>query len=134
LTDSAASKHILVVNDTEEIIALFRDILEAMGHRMTVASFAPDDLAEVKQINPDLAIIDLIIDGERTGWQLVQKMRMSPDTAGIPIIICSAATQAVREQEGWLAAKGVKVVLKPFSVQELELAVNKALRLPDILP
>ncbi len=134
MTDSAASKHILVVNDTEEIIALFRDILEAMGHRMTVASFAPDDLAEVKQINPDLAIIDLIIDGERTGWQLVQKMRMSPDTAGIPIIICSAATQAVREQEGWLAAKGVKVVLKPFSVQELELAVNKALRLPDILP
>ena len=32
-------KHILVVNDTEEILDLFRDILEGMGHRMTAWSF-----------------------------------------------------------------------------------------------
>ena len=49
------------------------------------------------------------------------------------MVVCTAATQYVREQEGWLAAKGVKVVLKPFVVDDLELAVNKALRLTERL-
>jgi CheY-like chemotaxis protein len=126
-------KHILVVNDTEEIVELFRDILEGIGHRVSVATFAPEDLNEVKKHAPDLVILDLMIGAEGQGWQLAQKMRMSPDTAKIPIIICTAALVEVREQEGWLVQQGIKVVLKPFQVDDLELAVTKALKLPDLL-
>ena len=36
---SAKGRHILVVNDTEEILDLFRDIVEGLGHRMTAWSF-----------------------------------------------------------------------------------------------
>lgn len=50
------SRHILVVNDTEEILDLFRDIIEGLGHRMTAWSFSPDDLAKVTEIEPDLVI------------------------------------------------------------------------------
>ena len=130
-----ASKHILVVNDTEEILDLFRDILEGMGHRMTAWSFSPDDLAKVTDIQPDLIILDLMIGPtELQGWALLQKIRMSPPTEEIPVIVCSAATNWVREQEGWLAANGVKVVLKPFKVAHLEHAVEQALALPDVTP
>ena len=126
-------KKILVVNDTEEILELFRDIVEGMGHQMVAMSFAPDDLAAVTEAGPDLAILDLMVGGEGLGWQLVQKMRMSPDTEKIPVIVCSAALKTVREQEGWLTANGVKVVLKPFSVTDLELAITKALELPGMM-
>ena len=127
------SRHILVVNDTEEILDLFRDVLEGMGHRMTAWSFSPDDLAKVTEIQPDLIILDLMIGPtELQGWALLQKIRMSPPTEEIPVIICSAATNWVREQEGWLAANGVKVVLKPFKVAHLEHAVEQALALPDV--
>ena len=51
------SQHILVVNDTEEILDLFRDIIEGLGHRMTAWSFSPDDLAKVTEIEPDLIIL-----------------------------------------------------------------------------
>lgn len=125
-------KHILVVNDTEEILELFRDILEGMGHRMSAMSYAPEDLQEVIKVKPELVILDLIMGGEKQGWQLVQKMRMSPETDAIPVIVCSAATEDVREQEGWLAANAVKVVLKPFNVADLEAAVTKAIALPEI--
>ena len=40
----------------------------------------------------------------------------------------------MREQEGWLAANGVKVVLKPFKVAHLEHAIEQALALPDVTP
>ena len=129
------SKHILVVNDTEEILDLFRDILEGMGHRMTAWSFSPDDLAKVTEIQPDLVILDLMIGPtELQGWALLQKIRMSPPTEEIPIIVCTAATSWVREQEGWLAANAVKVVLKPFKVAHLEHAVEQTLELPDVTP
>jgi CheY-like chemotaxis protein len=128
-----AHKHILVVNDTQEIIELFRDIIEGLGHRMTATSYAPQDLEEVKRIKPDLAILDIMLGGDHEGWQLVQKMKMSPDTEDIPIIVCSGAAREVREQEGWLLSKGVKLVLKPFEVADLELAITKALELPAIL-
>ena len=126
-------KHILVVNDTEEILDLFRDILEGMGHRMTAWSFSPDDLAKVTELKPDLIILDLMIGPtELQGWALLQKIRMSPPTEEIPVVVCTAATNWVREQEGWLAANGVKVVLKPFKVAHLEHAVEQTLALPAV--
>ena len=128
----AGSRHVLVVNDTEEIVELFRDILEGMGHRVTATSYAPDDLKEVIGHQPDLVILDLVIGGEKVGWQLAQKMRMARETESIPIVICTAAAEHVREQEGWLTAQSIKVVLKPFSISELETAVTKALALPGL--
>lgn len=128
------SQHILVVNDTEEILDLFRDIVEAMGHRMTAWSFSPDDLAKVTEIKPDLIILDLMIGPtELQGWALLQKLRMNRPTEEIPVIVCTAATTWVREQEGWLAANAVKVVLKPFKVPHLEHAIQQALDLPDVM-
>ena len=128
-----ASKHVLVVNDTEEIIELFRDILTGMGHRVSATSYAPQDLAEVKKVDPDLVILDLVIEGEKQGWQLAQKLRMTRDTENIPLIICTAATEHVREQEGWLTANAIKVVLKPFKVDDLEIAVTNARALPELM-
>ena len=127
------SQHILVVNDTEEILDLFRDIVEGLGHRMTAWSFSPDDLAKVTEIEPNLVILDLMLGPtELQGWALLQKLRMSPPTEDLPIIVCTAATNWVREQEGWLAANAVKVVLKPFKVQHLEHAIRQALDLPAV--
>jgi CheY-like chemotaxis protein len=130
---SSDAKHVLVVNDTEEIIELFRDIVEGLGLRISATTFAPEDLAAVKKIGPDLVIMDLLIGGETVGWQLLQKMKMSRETDAIPVIVCTAALDSVREQEGWLTSKGVKIVLKPFNVDDIELAITKALALPEIL-
>ena len=127
-------QHVLVVNDTEEILDLFRDILEGMGHRMTAWSYSPDDLAKVTEILPDLIILDLMLGPtELQGWALLQKIRMSPPTDDIPVIVCTAATNWVREQEGWLAANAVKVVFKPFKVTHLEHAIEQALDLPEVM-
>jgi len=128
------SQHILVVNDTEEILDLFRDIIEGLGHRMTAWSYSPDDLAKVTEIQPDLIILDLMLGPtELQGWALLQKLRMSPPTESIPVIVCTAATNWVREQEGWLAANATKVVLKPFKVKHLEHAIGQALELPEVM-
>ena len=84
---------VLVINDTKEILELFRDILEDnMGFEVTLMTFAPDELSRIVEIRPDLVIVDFILgDRELQGWQLLQKMRMHPETVSIPIVACTAA-------------------------------------------
>ena len=132
MTKSQDGKLIMVVNDTEEIIELFREIIQGLGHRMVATTFAPEDLVEIVKTEPDLIILDLMFGAEPLGWQLLQKLKMQPETAPIPAIVCTAASDQVREQEGWLVSKNVKLVLKPFELDDLELAIDKALRLPEM--
>ncbi len=125
----SAGKRILVVNDTKEILELFRDFLEKeLGHQVIMMSFAPDELDRIADEKPDLVIIDFIIgDREMEGWQLLQKLRMNRSTAKIPIIACTAAVRQVRESEAYLVEQGIEVVLKPFDLDQLEGAVKRAL-------
>ncbi|MFN2483454.1 MAG: two-component system response regulator [Candidatus Limnocylindria bacterium] len=120
-------KRILVVNDTQEILELFDDLLSHLGHEVTLMSFAPNELDRVKQARPELIIIDFILGGrEMDGWQLLQKLKMDRDTERLPVIVCTAAVHEVREQEGYLTSQGVVVLLKPFSLDQLGVALEKA--------
>ncbi|MDQ4100388.1 MAG: response regulator [Chloroflexota bacterium] len=120
-------RHILVVNDTQEILDLFRDILEEEGYRVSLYSYAINDLAQIKRIAPDLIILDFIIGGEDTGWQLLQKLKMDRQTMMIPVVVCTAALRLVQELEGHLRAKNVAVILKPFDIDDLITQVNVSL-------
>lgn len=119
---------ILVVNDTQELLEAFRTLLEDDGYEVTVYSYAPDELAQVQQVNPDLVILDLIFGQEKSGWQLLDKMRMTRETSKIPVIVCTAAIKEVRENEGYLKAMGVTVILKPFDIDRMLDSVREALR------
>ncbi|HKO33455.1 MAG TPA: response regulator [Candidatus Limnocylindria bacterium] len=129
----AERKRVVVINDTKEILELFRDVLEGeMGHEVILMSFAPDELDRILDAKPDLLVIDFVIgDREMEGWQLLQKMRMHRDTAHIPIVACTAAVRQVRESEAYLLEQGIEVVLKPFTIDQLEGAVARALQLGD---
>ena len=118
---------IMVINDTQEILELFRLILEPEGYEVALYSYAIRDMAEVERVKPDLIIVDFFFGAERQGWQMVQKLKMNRSTATIPIVICTAADQAVRDIEGYLQAKNIALVPKPFDIDDLLIAVKQAL-------
>ena len=74
-----------------------------------------------------------MIGGETGGWQLAQKMRMSHETENIPVVICTTATKELRDQENALIAQAMTIVLKPFSIDDLETAINTAWKLPELM-
>ena len=126
MTDQPRPRHILVVNDTQEILNLFRDILEEEGYTVSLYSYAFRDLVEIKRVKPDLLILDFLIGGEEHGWQLLQKVKMDRETAAIPAIICTAAVERARELEGHLTEKGVGIILKPFDIDDLLREIDRA--------
>ena len=119
---------ILVINDTQEILDLFNDLLSGEGYEVVLYSQAIQDMSEIERLKPDLIIVDYIFGGEKNGWQMVQKLRMRRATAKIPLIICTAAVREVREIEGFLRMKGITLVAKPFDIDDLLEAVQTSLQ------
>jgi DNA-binding response OmpR family regulator len=118
---------ILVVNDTQEILELFRLLLEEEGYEVVLAGFPIQQADEVERINPDLIILDFVFGDQKTGWQMLQMLKMKRSTASIPVIACTAALDLVREQEGYLVSQGVHVVFKPFDIDQLLANVKQVL-------
>ena len=131
MTDEKLSGRVLVVNDTQEILELFDEILSGMGFEVVLMSYAPRELDRIRAVAPDLIVLDFLLgDRELLGWQLLQKLKMDRRTDSIPIVVCTAAVNTVAEQQGYLTEQGVTVVLKPFNVDQLEDAVRRASSLP----
>ena len=125
-------KHILVVNDTQEILELFQAILEEeAGYKVTLTSIQPQMLDMVKDVKPDLIISDHVFGEEKTGWQFIQRLKMDRETAPIPIIVCSGAIKELKEMEGYLVSKDIGVLYKPFDVDELINLVAEKLEMHD---
>jgi DNA-binding response OmpR family regulator len=119
---------ILVVNDTQEILELFRMLLEEEeGYDVVLSGFPIQQVEEIEHINPDLIILDLVLGDEKTGMQMLQMLKMQRSTAAIPVLVCTAALQIVREQEGYLVSQGVHVVYKPFEIDDLLANVKQLL-------
>ncbi|HZS77424.1 MAG TPA: response regulator [Ktedonobacteraceae bacterium] len=110
---------ILVVNDTQEILELFRALLEGEGYEVILSGFPFQDVSDIEKIAPDLIILDFVFGDQKSGWQMLQMLKMQRSTATIPVIVCTAALAMVREQEGYLVSQGVHVVYKPFDIDHL---------------
>lgn len=130
----AAKPVILVINDTQEILDLFREILEEEGCEVHLSSFSTQQIDTITQLHPDLVILDLIFEREYVGWQTLQKMKMRRETATIPVIVCTAEVKKVQEIEGYLAEKGVGLVLKPFDIDDLTSQVRRLLASGPLSP
>jgi DNA-binding response OmpR family regulator len=118
---------ILVINDTQELLEMFRMILEAENYHVVLSGVPILKVSEIEQIHPDLIILDIIFGDQKSGWQMLQMIRMQRSTAHIPVIICSAALREVQEQEGYLIAQGVRVLYKPFDIDDLITMISRAL-------
>ncbi|GAC1467280.1 MAG: hypothetical protein PVS3B1_14030 [Ktedonobacteraceae bacterium] len=121
-------KRVLVVNDTQEILEMFRVLLEDEGYEPTLSSYPLQRVHDIEEIKPDLIILDLIFQEERLGWQMLQLLKMNRALATIPVVVCTASVQAVREMEGYLVSRKVLVVYKPFEIDDLLVKIEQALQ------
>ena len=119
---------VMVIDDTQEVLELFREILTEEGYEVVLYSYGIQDMGEVERVKPDLIVLDHIFGEERVGWQMLQKLKMRRATENIPVVVCTAALRQLQELEGYLKAHGVQVVPKPFGIDDLLHAVKQGLQ------
>jgi CheY-like chemotaxis protein len=120
---------IAVIDDDTVFVDLMRDLL-AVGEGYDVVS-APDwlrSLEFVRDAQPDLIILDLMLGREQAGWGVLELLREDPATARIPVIMCSAAAPALRHCDATSRDQApIEAVAKPFDVDELLAVVERLL-------
>jgi len=125
-----ARKQILVVEDNEKNMKLFRDVLTAAGYRTLAAPTAARALELAAEHAPDLVLMDIQLP-DMDGVQALGRLRADGRTASIPVLAVTA--QAMDgDRERFLAAGFDGYVSKPVNIIELVATIDDMWRRPAI--
>ena len=122
-------RRIAVIDDDHVFIELMHDLL-ASGEGYDVVSNPHwvESFEFIKQSRPHLVLLDLMMGRDQTGWAVLDLLRRDPETANIPIILCSAAAPALSQCKQRLLDVGpLETVAKPFDVDHLLAVIARLL-------
>ncbi len=87
---------ILMIDDDADLAAALKVLLEGKGHRFHTAASGEIGLRRVKETDPDLIILDVMMDRYTEGFRVAQRLRdISHDSEyaayrGVPILVMTA--------------------------------------------
>lgn len=119
-------KQVVYIEDEQEMIELVRLILSRKGYEVLGASGGREGLDLVRQILPDLVLLDLMMP-DMDGWEVYQQMRAEEATRDIPVIVITAKAQSIDKVLGLHIAKVDAYISKPFSPHDLVESVERVL-------
>jgi len=117
------SAHILIVDDQAPILQFLKRTLEEGGHRISTATTVAAGVDMIRRDLPDLALLDLMLpDG--SGLDMLREIHGEfPQLAMILMTAYGDVETAVEA----IQAGAQDFILKPFNLQQLMLAVERAL-------
>jgi len=108
------SKTVLIVEDNELNMKLFRDLLVANGYETLGTSHGVEALELTRQHHPDLILMDIQLP-EVSGLEVTRWIKEDPDIADIPVVAVTAF--AMKGDEEKILQGGCEAYLaKPISV------------------
>lgn len=120
-------RHVLVVDDDEELARLVARLLESRGYAVTLAHRGLEALSRLKERPPDLLILDAMLP-ELHGFDIAQKVKRSERYQHIPIIMMSSVYRGWRIAEDLKESYQVEAFIeKPFQLDAMAKAVERVL-------
>jgi CheY-like chemotaxis protein len=121
LHHSPTAPHILVMDESREVLSVLHEILTDEGFSLTLSSQLLD-LEQIRICSPALILMERRFDGLLApSWDLVRRTRRDPCLAHVPIVLSTThhakGMSASLEQELW--GCGVQVLLKPYGLDDL---------------
>jgi two-component system response regulator MprA len=116
-------KRILVVDDDPGIVSFLRRGLIFEGYNVDTAGDGPDALTKIRELEPDLVILDIMLPGI-DGLEVSQRLRQVSD---IPVLMLTAKGTLADKVTG-LNAGADDYLVKPFEFDELLARVKALIR------
>ncbi|HEU5423369.1 MAG TPA: response regulator [Nitrolancea sp.] len=118
---------IAVVNDDTAFLNMMNELLSDEGYRTVIWREGEGAYDLVCQHRPSLVILDIRMEHPGTGWHVLELLRLDPETASIPVIVCSADSRLLRAKQDRLQSLNCQTLEKPFDLDELLAMVRLAL-------
>lgn len=108
---------VVVVDDDPEMVKAIRVMLRIAGIEVLEALSGLTGFMLVKRELPDAVVLDIMMP-DIDGYEVCRKLKLNPDTRGIPIIFLTARSGQQHIERGLsLGAQGY--ITKPFTPDEL---------------
>lgn len=117
---------IYAVDDETSIREVYRYALISAGFTPECFSCGEDLFIAIEKSLPRLIILDIMLDGE-DGYEILSRLKASPKTANVPVIMVSAKTTEIDKVRG-LDLGADDYISKPFGVLELIARIKAKLR------
>lgn len=122
-----AAPRIAIVNDDTAFLRMMSLLLTEEGYE-TLLVQGPDDAHQrLRDEQPDMVILDIRMGEPEAGWQLLELLRLDPETTRIPVLVCSAAVQELRAKADILRDLRCDILPKPFDLDQLLAKVRNML-------
>ena len=110
-------KNVLVVDDSPTDRQYLSDILAKNGFKVATAESAEEALVKVKELRPDLVLMDVVMPGQN-GFQATRTLARDESTKHIPVIICTSKGQET--DKVWGMRQGARdYIVKPVAAADL---------------
>ncbi len=117
---------LLLIEDEEDIAALIKLQADISGYKLHVEVDGLNGLIAIEREKPDLVILDIMLPGQ-SGLDVCRKLKNSPETKDIPVIMISAKSEELDVVLG-LELGADDYVTKPFSPKVLFSRIRAVLR------
>jgi DNA-binding NarL/FixJ family response regulator len=117
---------VLVVDDTPANREMLEAILSPRGYTVLSARSGEEALAKVASDRPDLVLLDIVMP-RLDGYQVCKRLRDSPTSSYLPVVMITASDQEERVRA--LEAGADDFIQKPFDQAELLARVKSLLRI-----
>ncbi|MDQ3263154.1 MAG: response regulator transcription factor [Myxococcota bacterium] len=119
-------QRVLIVDDERDLVDLLRFHLERSGYSPLLAYSGEEAITIARTHPPLLVLLDVMLP-DLPGTEVCRQLRADPATAGAMILMLSARKDEEDRVAGFRAGAD-DYVTKPFSVTELLLRIEAALR------
>ena len=110
------AKTVLIVEDNELNMKLFRDLLEAHGYQTSGTSNGFEALDLVRKLRPDLILMDIQLP-QVSGLEVTRWIKDDPELRSIPVVAVTAF--AMKGDEEKIRQGGCEAyIAKPISVSK----------------
>lgn len=118
-------KKILIVEDNDLNLKLFRDLLDAHGYETFETKDGTEVLALTKNVRPDLILMDIQLP-EISGLDITRRLKADGEVNHIPVIAVTAF--AMKDDEEMILSAGCEAYMsKPISIPTFIMTVQKFL-------
>ncbi|MFA5292691.1 MAG: response regulator [Phycisphaerae bacterium] len=108
---------IMAIDDDEDFLAATRMVLEANGYIMVEAKTAEEGLKLYKKINPDLILVDLMMEEVDSGTNFAKEMKIIGNKS--PVYLLSAAGDGMTNSIDYSQLGLAGVFQKPIKNERL---------------
>lgn len=118
---------IAAIDDSPELLQLMRALLQDEGYVFEGILTIEGAHQRLRVTQPSALILDVMMSEGEGGWRFLQELKNDPETANIPVILCTGASYFLEKHRDQITEFDCRILPKPFDLDEMLRSIQLAI-------